>query len=171
MEWGLLNINVTNKLYNKEEPTTIWFDALVIKGSMLKLFQAIRFVVFLNWLSSFLPNFDVLECYGLFAYQNTHEFAGKVDYFLLCHITFGDIFSYSWEWRLFVSVSHTIGVFKSGQPKRGGVRQHIPQQILNHMRKLVLNTCYLGVVFQSSSQWNRSVFITADFILTCKWIQ
>lgn len=132
MEWWLLNITVMNKVYNKEEPTTIWFDALVIKVSMLKFFQAVRSMVFLNCLSSFLPNFDVLECYGLFAYQNTQEFAGKSWQLSAVSHYFWFLVSYSWEWRLFVSVSHTIGVFRSGpiwkrvHPKRGGVRQTYP---------------------------------------------
>lgn len=40
MERGLLNIVVTNKIYNKEEPTMIWFDVLM-KVNMVKFFPVL----------------------------------------------------------------------------------------------------------------------------------
>lgn len=70
--------SVTNKIYNKEEPTIILFDVSILKVSMLKLFQALsHYMIFLNYLSLFLPKINILELFGLFDCQNMQEFVRK----------------------------------------------------------------------------------------------
>lgn len=62
MEWELLKIVFNNKIGDKEEPTTIRFDILIIKVNISKFFKApSHYMVFLNYSSSLLPNSNVLK--------------------------------------------------------------------------------------------------------------